>query len=173
MRKERRNSPCGPRATRKASPISHTKGQSTENFLFSAFNGHPSDIELPPGHSMACTRICNRCTRTRSCLYWPSPSPMAPSKITSPSRKSRRSRPRSMGLYTIFEFGKSCTRCPFSGPCPPRARRERFNLQFPSALGWSAWAIEPGMKKISGSTILGGRSWSRPTVGPAQRGRWY
>jgi hypothetical protein len=29
------------------------------------------------------------------------------------------------------------------------------------------------MKKISGFTILGGRSWSRPTVGPAERGRGY
>ena len=138
MRKERRNSPCGLCATRKALPISHTKGQSTKNFLCSAFNGHPFDIELLLGHSIVYTRICSRYTRTQSYLYWLSPSPMTPSKITSPSRKSRRSRPRSIGPYTIFEFGKSCTRCPFSELYPPRARRERFNLQFPSALGWSA-----------------------------------
>ena len=163
------------RATRDAKgftnkPHKRSVGQSLP---FLRLKRRPSDVELPLGHSMECMRICSRCTRTRSCLCWPSPWPTTPSKITLPSRRSRPSRPRPMGPYTIFEFGRSCTRCPFSGPCLLKARRERFNRRFLSAVGWSAWAIERGMKKIFGFTILGGRSWLRLTVCPAARGRWY
>jgi len=62
-------------------------------------------------------------------------------------------------------------RVPFFRTMSPEGPTTKIQPAVPFSSAWSAWAIGPGMKKISGFTTLGGRPWSRPMVGPTERGR--